>query len=172
MAMDCHCGDYGHSWECGYHSHWREEALERKRQEEEAYKAAHPPGWMQREFEIARERNSRREVLEEVSQERYKQNAKWGEQNHPDLDPVLLNREGGCSPSRMAEHYEIPSANRARTLCDMAAQKEELTWAHILIEEVAEVVGTNGDVEELREELVQVAAVAVAWIQAIDRRSE
>ena len=40
-----------------------------------------------------------------------------------------------------------------------------------LIEEVAEAVAST-DVVVLREKLINVAAVAVAWVEAIDRRSK
>ena len=52
-------------------------------------------------------------------------------------------------------------------------------WLAVLMEEVGEaaravlrqrVVG-DGDVRQLREELVQVAAVAVQWVEALDRES-
>ncbi|QDM57120.1 hypothetical protein SEA_WHACK_57 [Rhodococcus phage Whack] len=110
-------------------------------------------------------------VLTEVAEERVRQDAKWGEQNHPDVDQVLMTREGGVSPSRMAEHYEIPTAGRAKFLCDQAANFGQVTYAHILIEEVAEVVeaATRASVTELRTELIQVAAVAVAWVEKLER---
>lgn len=75
-------------------------------------------------------------VLHEVADERVRQDARWGEQNHLDF-----------------------------------------VWTAILGEEVGEVneailEGTFGDapMRHVRDELVQVAAVAVAWIEAIDRR--
>ncbi len=43
------------------------------------------------------------------------------------------------------------------------------TWAKILGEEVAEAFGET-DPAAIRRELVQVAAVATAWVEAIDRR--
>lgn len=112
-------------------------------------------------------------VLTEVADERARQDAKWGEQNHPDVDHVLMTREGGASPARMAEHYELPTAGRAKFLCDQAADFGQVTYAHILIEEVAEVVeaATRASVTELRAELIQVAAVAVAWVEKLDREA-
>lgn len=43
-------------------------------------------------------------------------------------------------------------------------------WANILMEEVGEVskAGNDGDMTGLRAEIVQVAAVAVAWLEDID----
>lgn len=93
-------------------------------------------------------------VLEEVAAERIRQNAKWGEQNHPD---------GTGQPHAAHKPY------RARKDCESAFEEGRGTWRHILIEEVAE-AEAESDVWRLREELIQVAAVAVAWIEAIDRR--
>lgn len=56
--------------------------------------------------------------------------------------------------------------------------REDLKWLAILVEEVGEVADELNSQwappsigpKRLREELVQVAAVAVAWVEAIDRR--
>jgi len=119
----------------------------------------------------------RQEVLGEIDAERTSQDAKWGEQNHPDVDRVLTDREGGCSIAEMAGWYSAPTATAARDLCDLAAKRGGCTWAHILVEEVAEAIEAATleqqdaiDAGALRKELVQVAAVAVSWIEAIDRR--
>jgi ADP-ribose pyrophosphatase len=111
-------------------------------------------------------------VLADVAAERARQDDKWGEQNHPSLDQVLLRRAGGCSPQRMAEEYQIPTAAAARTACNTAAERGQLTWGHILIEELAEAIEAateHGDGRQLRDELVQTAAVTIAWIQRLDR---
>lgn len=114
------------------------------------------------------------EVLVDVRFERTRQDTKWGEQNHPDVDQILMTREGGCTPDRMAAEYQIPAAYQARRQCKIAASRDQVTWAHILIEEVAEAVeaATSTDPILLRDELVQVAAVAVGWIECLDRREE
>mgnify|MGYP001616241009 CR=1 FL=1 len=70
------------------------------------------------------------EVLEEVREERKRQDELWGEQNHGDG-----------------------------------------MWLAILVEEVGEVANDiNERSKKLREELIQVAAVACCWVEAIDRR--
>lgn len=116
-------------------------------------------------------------IFDEINQERVRQDAKWGEQNHLDVDRVLTDRAGGCDPQRMAEEYGIPTARSARANCDGEAEAGRCTWAHILVEEVAEAVEAatlaqlgREPLAALRKELVQVAAVAVSWIEAIDRR--
>ncbi len=82
-------------------------------------------------------------ILGEILDERHNQDEKWGEQNHD--DPM---------------------------------------WACILMEEVGETTQAIFDLtqciysegtydtcsDKIREELIQVAAVAVAWLECIDRR--
>lgn len=111
-------------------------------------------------------------VLSEVIEERGRQDTKWGEQNHPDVDQILMTRPGGCTPQRMAEEYEIPNAGRAKVHTDLRARQGQVTWAHIAVEELAEAVeaAALGDEDTVRTEVVQLAAVCVQWAQAIDRR--
>jgi len=95
----------------------------------------------------------RDEVLAEVREERGVQDARWGEQNHP-------NGTG--------EEYSDLAAS-ARIACNTRAVSGVVTWADIFLEEALEACAEQDD-EKLRAELVQVAAVAVAWIEAIDRK--
>lgn len=95
-------------------------------------------------------------VLEEVSRERAEQDVKWGEQNHKD-------GTGRACDVRAAED-QIEA-------CDRAFREGWGSWSHILREEVAEAFAES-DPAKLRAELIQVAAVAVAWVEAIDRREE
>jgi hypothetical protein len=94
-------------------------------------------------------------VLDDVLDERLRQEAKWGEQNHPD------GTEASDSRIRFAE--------KCKQHCHEEARAGTLTWLDILQEEVAE-ARAESDPSKLRAELVQVAAVAVTWIEAIDRR--
>ena len=99
-----------------------------------------------------------RRVLDEVMDERIRQDLKWGEQNHPD----------GTGP--YAFHIHITGvADRYRQECESAAAVGECTFRHILMEEVWE-AAAEADPAKLRAELIQVAAVAAAWAEAIDRR--
>ena len=104
-------------------------------------------------------------ILEEIKQERIKQDAKWGVQDHPILDPVLLDR----TPERMCMEFEIPSEERARFMCQTHAKRGDLTYMHILMEEISEAASCGKDTELLRKELVQCAAVTVAMIESLDR---
>lgn len=113
--------------------------------------------------------DSLQEVLAEIQAERARQDAKWGEQNHPSVDPVLTARPGGVDGCRLCAEYEIPSESRAKHLCQAMFARGEGTWAHVAVEELAEAVSADCD-EHRRRELVQLGAVVVAWIQCIDRR--
>lgn len=104
-------------------------------------------------------------VLGEVATEILGVDTKWGEQNHPLVDPVLVDR----GAERMAEEYEIPTEQRAKFLCQLAAERGTSTFAGILVEEVAEFVAALGDPGKSRDELIQVAAVAITAILSIDR---
>ncbi|MGW2721383.1 hypothetical protein [Streptomyces sp. NPDC001492] len=95
-------------------------------------------------------------VLQEVLAERIQQDAKWGEQNHPDGT--------GISP----EQRKL--ADNARAMCQQVFAEGCGDWAHVLFEEVREALAES-DAAKLRAELVQVGAVAVAWIECIDRRT-
>lgn len=94
-------------------------------------------------------------VLEEIHAERARQDKRWGEQNHPD-------GTGGIG----ARHAAID----ARMRCQAAAKAGTLTWHDVLLEEFCEAIAED-DFGKLRAELIQVAAVAVAWAEAIDRRN-
>lgn len=93
-------------------------------------------------------------ILGEISQERDRQLAKWGEQHHDDGSGLLGSQS---------------NATAARIHTERAAEKGEVTWQHILAEEVFEALAES-DLVALRDELIQVAAVAVAWIEDIQSR--
>lgn len=113
-----------------------------------------------------------RGVLAEIQAERERQDARWGVQDHPSVASELIEREGGVKPGRLCKEYGVPSPHMARAACEGEASAGEATFAGILVEEVAEAIGAAAESEaRVREELVQVAAVAVAWIEAIDRRA-
>lgn len=106
-------------------------------------------------------------VLGEVLEECSGQIDQWGIQSHPD-------GTGPLKPSPMIwgkladlNNSEFANAARKRTENDFSTGKG--TWEHILTEEVFEAYAED-DTEKLRAELKQVAAVAVSWINAIDRR--
>lgn len=90
-----------------------------------------------------------------VLDERARQEARWGQQNHPD-------GTGG--------NVLTAQSNRRRAACEQAFAEGRGTWKHILDEEVAEAFAET-DPDALVAELTQVAAVCIAWVAAIERRA-
>jgi len=93
-------------------------------------------------------------IVGEVLDERRRQDEKWGEQNHPD-------GTGGVQARALSDAL--------RELCDREHEAGAPTWAAILAEEVGEAFAES-DEDALRVELLQVAAVAQQWVEALDRR--
>lgn len=94
-------------------------------------------------------------ILAEVLDERVRQDEKWGEQNLKD------GTGPGLGFDRLADAFKAENDKR---LALGTAQ-----WWQVLQEEVFE-AGAATTEDALREELIQVAAVAVQWVEAIDRR--
>lgn len=101
-------------------------------------------------------------VLNEVLAERIRQDEKWGEQNWPSFNERI-------APAHRPLYYGIIEEGAAKWRTEHRFKERAGSYADIFIEEVAESIEAETE-ELLREELVQVAAVAVAWIEAIDRR--
>lgn len=94
-------------------------------------------------------------VLGDYREERERQNRK-----HPDTDQF---------PDGTGHPIWLERAGDARQACDEAAAAGECTWLYVMREEVYEAFAES-DQAKLREELVQVMAVAGRWIEAIDAR--
>ena len=118
-------------------------------------------------------------AYDDILAERDRQDAKWGEQNHPDgtgpntlplMDTWIHIPEDDM---RGLEDYTARLLAFAATQATNAAARghrsEPVTWRDILLEEVTEAFAEE-DLDRLRTELIQVAAVAAQWAEAIDRR--
>jgi NTP pyrophosphatase (non-canonical NTP hydrolase) len=81
------------------------------------------------------------EVLSEVKKERQKQEAKWGQQNHEPAQWLMILGE------------EVGEANKAA------------------LETKFKYESADKDYSNYRMELIQVAAVAVAMIESLDRKT-
>lgn len=98
-------------------------------------------------------------VLIEVRVERERQDEKWGEQNHDNGTwSLILGEEFGesCEAAldvRFKDNWTVED--------HFASDNPEAMIASRKAEQVA----------HLRDELIQVAAVAVAWVENIDRRA-
>lgn len=94
-------------------------------------------------------------VLSDVIAERESQHEQWGDQVLP----------MGTGPEFAAE------AGMYRAICRDAAADGDLTYADILLEEVFEALAED-DPLKLKDELIQVAAVAVKMVELINRNAD
>lgn len=119
--------------------------------------------------------DSGRRVAAEVRAERARQYAKWGEQNHPDgtgpkefpLHGLWLHAPAAISLQNCTAEQLRAGAQRST---DHNADEGTVTWLDITLEEFAEAIAESDPVK-LRTELIQLAAVAQQWAEAIDRRT-
>jgi len=93
------------------------------------------------------------EVLVLVANERKRQDSLWGEQNHPNGTSYQLYKH---------------DATYAKATYERLAAQKKATWLSILMEEFYEAAEEENP-ERLQAELIQLASVAVAWAQAIER---
>ena len=113
-------------------------------------------------------------VVIELAEERTRQTAKHGDQSHlsDGTGPALwLSMDDDYVRRHGIRRDNLAAWAKART--DEASQASgdgSITFEHILTEEWAEAIAESDPVA-LRAELVQVAAVAVQWVEAIDLRA-
>ena len=94
-------------------------------------------------------------IAGEIAAERRRQVTRWGRQDHPSIGPA------GSAPFG-------PVADRWKAINDARMGTGAHSWDAILLEEVFEALA-EADPARRRTELVQLAAVAAAEIEAIDR---
>lgn len=110
-----------------------------------------------------------RKVTEEIRWERAEQDQKWGRQNHPDgTGPTVRVLEDTPWSLDLRTGSELSDIFRSK--CQKNTPETD-NWRDILLEEVFEAMAED-DQDRLRKELMQVAAVAVAWVECIDRRKK
>lgn len=103
-------------------------------------------------------------IISEVRDERYAQIGEWGDQS--DLpDGTGVDSDHGVDLRFTASRAEAEARHR----CKARAEEGTVTFADILVEEVCEAMASTVKTG-LRTELIQVAAVAVQWVEAIDAR--
>lgn len=102
-----------------------------------------------------------KDILKEIEKERARQDSKWGEQHHPDQCDYP-------TPEYKQEYYSL-EAESYKMHNDWSAKRGKTTWDDILLEEVYEAL-SEPDPKKKIEELIQVAAVAVVWIEDLMSR--
>ncbi|MGW0632980.1 hypothetical protein [Streptomyces sp. NPDC002758] len=117
-------------------------------------------------------------VLSEVLAERIRQDHEWGERNHPDIDPRDIPEVTHPYYASRADIWRQVNAERAKPSKSLGrcfghpeGPHPHTAWDGILLEKAYAALG-EPDPARLRTKLLQVADVAVAWIEAIDRRSD
>ena len=108
-----------------------------------------------------------KQALADIVQERWRQDTKF-----PTQVDLIDNGLIGGNGDEVCCFHGIPTEAEAKAAYEDAAEVGLESWADVLIEEVAEAIAATAEdsTDNLRTELVQVAAVCVKWIQAIDRR--
>ena len=106
-------------------------------------------------------------VISDLANEVERAELKFGRQlEMPSFATMSLTRLGARNP-----FYGMPTEEVAKMECQGAAEQGWCTWGHVLAEEVAEAYNAP-TLEELRAELIQVAAVALRWCEAIDHQAQ
>lgn len=98
-------------------------------------------------------------VLDEILLEMANQIDKWGVQNHSILPESKPDPE---------TYFGIPNETLVKHTCEYRTNKACLSYFDILLEEVVEVANAKTP-EDIREELIQVAAVVISMIESLDR---
>lgn len=101
----------------------------------------------------------RETVFVDIEDEMERQEDKWGADRHL---VGVDNPEGAVGYLGDGQDY-------FRSIVEYRGRRREVTWADILLEEVAEAFDEPDESDSLRTELVQVAAVVASWIEDIDR---
>lgn len=107
-------------------------------------------------------------VLQEVIRERVRQTEKYGD--NADLEDGTGPETRWLLPFTTASASEIEGELRADYV-DFEGDAGKPTWVHLIREEVAESFQER-DPKRLAEELIQVAALCVSWVEKIDARGE
>jgi hypothetical protein len=108
-------------------------------------------------------------IFQQVADERRRQDAKWGQQSHPNgsgPDGLILGSTEVNLDLRTGEEL----ANIFRARCDRNHRNGCGDWIDILLEEIFEAFAES-DPARLRTELIQCMAVIEAWVEDIDRKS-
>lgn len=99
-------------------------------------------------------------VLYDIAIERQRQLDKWGDQSLPDNTGPLEALPQG--------YTYLETLERVRQFNDLYNNP---TWDYVLLEEVMEALSEKKRAN-LRQELVEVAAVCVSWVEDIDRKKK
>jgi hypothetical protein len=97
-------------------------------------------------------------ILNEIKEERARQNKKWGEQNHSVIEwqGILMEEVGEAAKEAVDYHFNIG--------IQKAIENAPGCPPDIIVSDIQ-----GGRLSRYRKELIQVAAVAVQMIECLDR---
>ena len=110
-------------------------------------------------------------IYEEILLERHQQDLKWGVQDHPSISDKISKGPNSNVMDKICRYYGIPTQDKAQYDVEKAAKEGNLSWSHIAVEELSEVISATSE-EHRRHELIQLAAVCIAWCENIDRKKK
>ena len=102
--------------------------------------------------------NRQSRIFGEIRHERHLQDLTWGEQNH----------ENGTGLTEPGTENWARIAQTVKRICEAHRDAGTMTYLDVLWEETTEAFAEKNPTR-LRAELIQVAAVAVCWIEKLDR---
>lgn len=94
------------------------------------------------------------------------QDQRWGERTYPSFNPAMV-ASADTSIAGLANTHGQLTPEKARWLREVRAGDNELSWMDILSCEVAKLCERYEDQVKLRDQLLDVAAVAVQWAAAL-----
>src|SRR3546814_5774957 len=109
------------------------------------------------------------DVLKKCAQ----QDRRWGPRQYPSFNPAMT-ANADIGPNQLADFHEVVAPVRARLLTQTQDDQGELSWMTILVEEVSKLADKYEKPDDLREQLIDVAGVAVQWASQLtpEPRSE
>lgn len=107
------------------------------------------------------------DVLKKCAQ----QDRRWGPRQYPSFNPAMT-ANADIGPNQLAGFHEVVAPVRARLLTQTQDDQGELSWMTILVEEVSKLADKYEKPDDLREQLIDVAGVAVQWASQLTPEPE
>lgn len=90
------------------------------------------------------------------------QDRRWGLRGYPSFNMAMVS-SADTSVAGLANTHGVLPPDKAKWLCEVRAADGDLSWMDILASEVAKLVGKYEDAQALRDQLLDVGAVAMQW---------
>ena len=99
------------------------------------------------------------------------QDRRWGPRRYPSFD-VGMTGNADIGPNQLAGFHEVVVPARARLLTEIQSGDGQLSWMTILVEEVSKLCEKYEQPQALRDQLIDVAGVAVQWASQLTPEPE